>query len=69
MNGIKIFIIDFYLDHETIYKLNKRNQRQIFHKMLRKDRKHSKSVTENGYYYDEAIKHLNQSRKKLLLKV
>ena len=58
LNKVKNFVLDFYLNRETILKLSKKYKPQRLDKVLSKYSKYSKSVGEIEYYYDKTVKYL-----------
>lgn len=50
-------MLDFYLNHETPFKLNEKYQHQRLNKVLSKYSKHSQSVTEIEDLYKELNKY------------
>ena len=63
LKGVKSYILDFYLNHETISKVTKKCQSQILDKVLRKYSKRNISVGVTKYYHDETIKHSKSETK------
>ena len=57
LNKVKNFVLDFYLNRETISKPTKRYKPQRSDKALSRYSQHSKSVGEIEYNYHEAIKY------------
>ena len=63
LKGVKSYILDFYLNHETISKVTKKSHSQILDKVLRKYSKRNISVGVIKYYHDETIKHSKSETK------
>ena len=66
LNAVKNSTLDFYLNHDTIFKLLKKYWTQKLDKVWSKYSKHSKSVGEIEYCYDETIKHLKSEREEII---
>ena len=67
LNAIKNYILDFYLNHATIFKLIIKYQLERLDKVSNKYSEHSKSVGKIKYLMKQ-LNTQNQSGKKLLLK-
>ena len=62
LNKIRKSILDFYVPHETIFKLIKKYKPQKLDKVLTKYSKHSRSAGEIEDQYNELSKYSKRSR-------
>ena len=62
LNEIRMFMLDFYVHHDTISKLIKKYRPQRFNKVLSKKSQYSRSVGEIENQYWEPNKYLKSSR-------